>query len=489
MTRSSITKKALFISTCALLFSMLMMAGSTFAWFTDSVSTGSNKITTGSLKVELLHTNAKVKDEAVTQSTLLFTDKDGKAISWEPGAVAYENFKVENAGDLALNYRLALDLNNANTIAGTDGKSLKDVLKVKVLDRAVTANDLKENSLKNDQGFKAVADNQLNILEKAAGNGTQELAKGTSSAVYGVILYWQPNSDTDYEYNLANYPDKDSTEKPVDKTSDGKDRLSIDLGISLGATQAMEESDSSGNDYDREATYPAGNAAELENALKDDTITTIELTGNIALDGDLTVNKDVTIKSVGGAVISGGALEIGSNSNVTLKNITFRSPRTSDNKGASLKADNYSGDLVVDGCRFEEPQWSSIEITVNAAAKASISITDCTFAVPEASGSAGHKYDNTCTGQSAEARNSAASDQKLAAGAHRVLCINGAETTKLVLTGNTFTGLKNCDAAAAVEISGIADVKGISDNKIDTNDAATKIKVGQSTSPTGFSKK
>ena len=132
MTRSSITKKALFISTCALLFSMLMMAGSTFAWFTDSVSTGSNKITTGSLKVELLHTNAKVKDEAVTQSTLLFTDKDGKAISWEPGAVAYENFKVENAGDLALNYRLALDLNNANTIAGTDGKSLKDVLKVKV---------------------------------------------------------------------------------------------------------------------------------------------------------------------------------------------------------------------------------------------------------------------------------------------------------------------------------------------------------------------
>lgn len=487
MTRSSITKKALFISTCALLFSMLMMAGSTFAWFTDSVSTGSNKITTGSLKVELWHTNAEVKDEAkVTQNTLLFTDENGKAISWEPGAVAYENFKVKNDGKLALNYRLTLDLNNANTIKGTDGKSLKDVLKVKVLDRAVRDDDLQKDSLKNDQGFKAVAGDQLNILEKAAGNGTQELAKGTSSAVYGVILYWQPNSDTDYEYNLANYPDKDSTEKPVDKTSDGKDRLSIDLGISLGATQAMEESDSSGTDYDREATYPAGNASELEKALEDDTITTIELTGNIALDKDLTVNKNVTIKSVGGAVISGGALEIGSNSNVTLKNITFRSPRTSDNKGVSLKADNYSGNLVVDGCRFEEPQWSSIEI--DASAGAFISITNCTFAVPDVSGSAGHKYDSTCTGQSTETQNSA-SAQKLAAGAHRVLCIKGAETTKLVLTGNTFTGLKNCDAAAAVEISGIADVKGISDNKVDTNDAATKIKVGQSTSPTGFSKK
>lgn len=484
MTRSSITKKALFISTCALLFSMLMMAGSTFAWFTDSVSTGSNKITTGSLKVELLHTNAKVKDEAeVTQSTLLFTDKNGEAISWEPGAVAYENFKVENAGDLALNYRLALDLNNANTIAGTDGKSLKDVLKVKVVKGGVSASDVTENSLKTAEGFAAVAGDQLNILKKAAGKDTQKLAKSASSAVYGVILYWQPNAETDYQYNLANYTDKDSTGKSVDKTSDGKDRLSIDLGISLGATQAMEESDSSGNDYDREATYPAGNASELQTALKDGA--TIELTGNIALDKDLIVDKNVTIKSVGGAVISGGAIKIGSGSNVTLKNIMFRSPRTSDNKGVSLKADNYSGNLVVDGCRFEEPQWSSIEI--DAKAGASISITGCTFTVPEASGSAGHKYDSKkCKIQNADAR-VAASDQKLAAGAHRVLCINGAETTKLVLTGNTFTGLKNCDAAAAVEISGIA-----SDNmSFDKNtfDEDGKISIKNNANLTGFSKK
>ena len=488
MTRSSVTKKALFISTCALLFSMLMMAGSTFAWFTDSVSTGSNKITTGSLEVKLLHTNAKVKDEAeVTQSTLLFTDGNGKAISWEPGAVAYENFKVENAGDLALNYRLALDLNNANTIK-ENGKSLKDVLKVKVLPRAVTASDVTEDSLKAATDFVAVSDGQLNILEKAAGKGTQELAKSTSSAVYGVILYWQPNTETDYQYNLANYPDKDPDGKSIDKTSDGKDKLSIDLGISLGATQAMEESDSSGNDYDKAATYPAGNASELRTALeKASDGAAIELTGNIVLDGDLTVNKDVTIKSVGGAVILGGAVKIGSGSNVTLKNITFRSPRTSDNKGVSLKADNYSGNLVVDGCRFEEPQWSSIEI--DAKAGASISITDCTFTVPEASGSAGHQYDNTCTGQSAEARNSVASDQKLAAGAQRVLCIKGAETTKLVLTGNTFTGLQNCDADAAVEISGIASGSDNMRFEKNTFDQDGKISIDNNAKLTGFSKK
>ena len=498
MTRSSITKKALFISTCALLFSMLMMAGSTFAWFTDSVSTGSNKITTGSLEVKLLHTNAKVtKEEAVTQSTLLFTDKNGETISWEPGAVAYENFKVENAGDLALNYRLALDLNNANTIK-KNGKSLKDVLKVKVVKGGVSDDNVTKEALAGTDMTKFIAvkditNGQLSIPGAAGDTAepqklTPKKTTNSSSAVYGVILYWQPNSDTDYEYNLANYPDKDSTEKSVDKTSDGKDRLSIDLGISLGATQAMEESDSSGNDYDKEATYPAGNASELQTAMeKASDGDTIELTGNIALNGDLTVNKNVTIKSVGGAVISGGAIKIGSGSNVTLKNITFRSPRTSDNKGVSLKADNYSGDLVVDGCRFEEPQWSSIEITVNAAAKASISITDCTFAVPEASGSAGHKYDSEkCKIQNADAR-VAASDQKLAAGAHRVLCINGAETTKLVLTGNTFTGLKNCDAAAAVEISGIADANMSFDKN--TFDQDGKISIDNNAKLTGFSKK
>lgn len=492
MTRSSITKKALFISTCALLFSMLMMAGSTFAWFTDSVSTGSNKITTGSLKVELWHTNAEVKDEAkVTQNTLLFTDENGKAISWEPGAVAYENFTVKNAGDLALNYRLALDLNNANTIK-KNGKSLKDVLKVKVVKGGVSDDNVTKEALAGTDMTKFIAvkditNGQLSI-PGAAGDSSEpkKLTPDSLSATYGVILYWQPNTETDYQYNLANYPDKDSDEKSIDKTSDGKDKLSIDLGISLGATQAMEESDSSGNDYDKEATYPAGNASELQTALeKASDGATIELTGNIALNGDLTVNKDVTIKSVGGAVISGGALDIGSNSNVTLKNITFRSPRTSDNKGVSLKADNYSGNLVVDGCRFEEPQWSSIEI--DAKAGASISITNCTFTVPEASGSAGHKYDSEkCKIQNADAR-AAASDQKLAAGAHRVLCIKGAETTNLVLTGNTFTGLKNCDAAAAVEISGIADANMSFDKN--TFDQDGKISIDNNAKLTGFSKK
>ena len=486
MKRSSTTKKALLISTCALLFSMLMMAGSTFAWFTDSVSTGTNTIMTGKLDVQLLHTNAKVTEaKAVEQSTLLFTDENGKAIEWEPGTVAYENFTVKNTGDLALNYRLALDLNNANTIAGTE-LSLKDVLKVKVLDHAVGVTDLSEEALKT--GFQQVTGDQISIpaQDPAEQKLLQKGSEGASSQTYGVIIYWQPNAETDYQYNLANYSDTDTSGKTIDKTSDGKDRLTIDLGVSLGATQAPEESDSNGTDYDKNAVYLATSAAEFRSAVsKASNGDTIELTGSISLNEPITVNKNVTIKSVGGAVLSGEALKIGSNADVTLQGVTFKSPRTTENKGVSLTATDYTGKLIIDKCTFEEPQWSSIDIT--AKASASITIKNCTFNVPEASNSAGHQYvESECGSAAAKAQNSAA-DGKLAEGAHSVLCITGKEGTSLVMTGNTFNGLANCDASNAIKISGISDTKQeFEKNTVDTN---SKISIENNGSRKGFAVK
>lgn len=488
MKRSSTTKKALLISTCALLFSMLMMAGSTFAWFTDSVSSGTNTITTGKLDVQLLHTNQKVTEaKEVQQNTLLFTDEKGNSIDWEPGAVAYENFTVKNTGDLALNYRLALDLNNANTIAGTK-RSLKDVLKVKVLDHAVGATDLSEEALKT--GFQQVTSDQLSIPVAAYNNDSnksvQKLTVGSTSTTYGVIIYWQPNAETDYNYNLANYSDTEKDGKTIDKTSDGNDHLTIDLGISLGATQASEESDSTGNDYDREATYPAASASEFTSALKKaKSGDTIELTGSISLNEPIMVNENVTIKSVGGAVLSGKALEIGSNNNVTLQGITFKSPRTAENKGISLKATGYNGKLIIDKCTFEEPQWSSIDIS--AKASASITIKNCTFNVPEASVSAGHKYvEFECGSAAAKAQNSAA-DSKLAEGAHSVLCITGESGTSLVMTGNTFNGLANCDASKAVEITGISGAE--QEFEKNTVDQKKTISIQNNSSRKGFAVK
>ena len=474
MKRSSTTKKALFISTCALLFSMLMMAGSTFAWFTDSVSTGTNTITTGKLDVQLLHTNQYVTTaKEVGQTTLLFTDEAGKSIDWEPGAVAYENFTVKNSGDLALNYRLALDLNNANTIADTN-KSLKDVLKVKVVKGDVTADDVSEQALQDAEGFAAVTSGQISIPAQANDPAEQKLLqkgpKGASSKTYGVIVYWQPDPEKDYEYNLSNYPDKDKNGKTIDKTSDGNTKLSIDLGVSLGATQAPEESDSNGSDYDTNAICPVSNESELKRALQTaDNGDVVELTGNITLTTPLSITKDVTIRSVGGAVISGEALTVGSKANVTLQGVNFKAPRTSGNQGISLKASEYAGKLILQDCTFEEPQWSSVSIT--ATASADITIKGCTF---DAKSSAGHK--DVSAGSSA-----------LTNGAHQVMKITGESGTKLALTGNTFTGLKECHASPSVVVSGIS-ANGMTCEK-NTADETGKIRIANSSSPKGFAKK
>ena len=56
MTNKS-TKRAFLASVMALLLCFTMLLGTTFAWFTDSVSNGVNKIVSGNLDVELYHMN------------------------------------------------------------------------------------------------------------------------------------------------------------------------------------------------------------------------------------------------------------------------------------------------------------------------------------------------------------------------------------------------------------------------------------------------
>lgn len=95
----------------SLLLCASMFASSTYAWFTDEVSSGINQIIAGNLDVELTHTNANITSaEPVDNATNLLTDKDGNEILWEPGVVAYENFSVSNVGTLSLKYNVSLSI-------------------------------------------------------------------------------------------------------------------------------------------------------------------------------------------------------------------------------------------------------------------------------------------------------------------------------------------------------------------------------------------
>lgn len=108
------TKRSLLASVLALVMCVSMLVGTTFAWFTDTASTGVNKIQAGTLDVAL-----EMKDNAgnwVTAEgkTLQFKVNGqipaaGTQILWEPGCT-YElpELRVVNKGNLALKYKIAI---------------------------------------------------------------------------------------------------------------------------------------------------------------------------------------------------------------------------------------------------------------------------------------------------------------------------------------------------------------------------------------------
>ena len=121
MNTKKATKRALLTSVMALVMCVVMLVGTTFAWFTDTASTGVNKITSGNLHVEIQDKEGKEID------TLKWVDKDGNDIAnqedilWEPGCTyLLTPFKIANTGNLALKYKIV--------ITGLDGDA--DLLKV-----------------------------------------------------------------------------------------------------------------------------------------------------------------------------------------------------------------------------------------------------------------------------------------------------------------------------------------------------------------------
>ena len=241
MTKTKSTKRALVMSVLSLLVCASMLIGTTFAWFTDSVSSAKNVIAAGNLDVEMYHSNAAVKDEKIDSTVTLFKNLQGNPILWEPGVVAYENLRIVNEGDLALTYALSLTTENENYVIDSTGDKygLSQVLKIGIVEGGVSSNDREEV-------VKSVNATDWTTLEDFLCCGSLLPKKaGTFEETWGVVVYWEPGID-DNRWNL----------------NDGKqlsegDALSIDLGVHLNATQEQFESDSFGKDHDADAVFPA----------------------------------------------------------------------------------------------------------------------------------------------------------------------------------------------------------------------------------------
>ena len=283
MTKTN-SKKALLSSAFALVLSVAMLIGTTFAWFTDTASTGVNKIVSGNLKVDIIGENSDSHIEKLNFKKAAATDAEaGAAILWEPGCrYLTEGFRIANKGNLALKWKAQVNMNNiingkveGSTIA-KDGKSLLDVIDFYV----VTSTD--ENA-------EAVA------IEDFVGN----LKKTETSEVYYIKGVMQTTAGNDYQ----------------GLTLDG-------ITITVVATQDTVENDSFNNQYDKDAEYPilVTTGDELQAIVSNATAPV-----NIVLANSITTNnfvipadKDVTLDLNGRTVTNAGSHTILNKGHLTL---------------------------------------------------------------------------------------------------------------------------------------------------------------------------
>ena len=134
MTNSKFTKRAAVLSALTVLMCMVMLAGTTFAWFTDSVSTGVNRIQAGNLSVDLqVFDSAQNKWVSAENKTLDFIKAEGaqnEEVLWEPGATyRLPDIRIVNKGNLAVKYKIVITgAKDANPDNGKDDLKLLEVI-------------------------------------------------------------------------------------------------------------------------------------------------------------------------------------------------------------------------------------------------------------------------------------------------------------------------------------------------------------------------
>ena len=263
------TKRALLTSVMALVMCVVMLAGTTFAWFTDTASTGVNKIQAGNLDVALEYATKWDNDGKVTKwenaegKTLQFKKAAGapadEQVLWEPGCT-YElpELRVVNKGNLALKYIIKVTGIETNHEVVPGEPNLKDVI---------------------DWTIKY---------------GTNKVEDNTSDAP--VVTGYSLNPGASDVVTIKGVMDKNAGNEYQGLSIDG-------VSVTVYATQMTAEFDSFDNLYDRDAQYPT-DADALQNALT--------VGGNIVLAGDadpaaaIVATKTATINANGKTIANTG---------------------------------------------------------------------------------------------------------------------------------------------------------------------------------------
>lgn len=348
MTKTKSTKRALLMSALSLLMCISMFIGSTFAWFTDSVTSANNVIQSGTLDVVLEYkTNWSDEWAPVNENTKLF--KDGAL--YEPGYTEVVYLRVSNAGSLALKYMLSFNIANEEGSTNVYGEEFK------------LSDYLQIGSYVQDEyssGFN-YANTLMPIMFGNRDEALKNVDLNTLSSVYTNPIIRDnapllPGEETAQVYALVlTMPETVGNEA---NTKVGVEAPYIELGIRLYATQYTHEEDSIDNQYDAGADFPTipgkfniTNAEELDEALAAEGVGTVlnsfaDAFGKVDAENEFVLDlngQSVTGGTVATGDVDGGDAAFENSGKLTIKNGTINSDYiTVDNKAGALKLEDLT---------------------------------------------------------------------------------------------------------------------------------------------------
>lgn len=335
MTSSNSTKRALISSTLAILMCVAMLIGTTFAWFTDTASTGVNKIQAGNLDVKLMYSTDMQTWKEATDQTKLFDDN----ALWEPGYTQVVYLKIVNAGNLALKYEAGFSKNYTSN----RGKNvIGDWYRVDNYLKIGTAETATKFANREDVWSAIAATEKTLAKDVMLTDGWITLKAGESSKPFAMAIY-MPTSVG----NEANA----SRLRPSSVSG---------LGIEVRATQATVESDSFGTDYD------ANSATILKRVEYTDGKHTV--TGNIqangqagAIHGTGTAQITVDATTVYGTYVSDYAMAVcaSSRSEIIIRGGEFANQAPAGSALSLIYAED-NAKITIEGGTFKcvSPAWT-----------------------------------------------------------------------------------------------------------------------------------
>ncbi|MBO5364487.1 MAG: hypothetical protein J6A56_03375 [Clostridia bacterium] len=370
MTRKKSSKRALLMSILSLLTCMTMLIGSTFAWFTDSVTSSGNIIKSGTLKVGMEWADGKTDPANANTS---WKDASTGAIfsndKWEPGYVDAKHIRISNKGTLALKYQL-------NILANGTVSKLADVIDVYFADggKTLTGRDM--------TGLTRVG-TLTEVLAGMPANMSGDLDAGKNDTVT-IALKMQETANNDYQ---------------------GLE-IGSDFAVQLFATQLTAEEDSFDDHYDKFADYDGeiSGAASLSVALS--TGGTYKVLQDFAIEDTMIVPAGVEVNlDLGGNDLTGN-LEVASGATLVVANGSINNENSSvsgiQNNGGELVLDDVNiesarhgvrvegGDVTINGGLYEvkaDPNGEKkTQHALNVSDGANVIVNDGTFVGPKGTG-------------------------------------------------------------------------------------------------------